>query len=211
MDPAGHRHQRCSARWPGSGAARSHGHVRRCAHAGTVGAHAGPGQPRYEQGALGMSTGLYYSRPAATPPPRRSASAKRPGFRCISRTSKRWARTCGARARRWFGWCAPLAAEGIQVTADQYPYTASGSSVGASPAAPPGRRWAATPRCSNASTIRNSRPRLVAEMKQNLERRGGADSLLIVSSRDRQLIGQDARSDRKRPQRIAHRRGARNH
>ena len=79
-------------------------------------------------------------------------------------------------------------AEGIQVTADQYPYTASGSSVGASLLP----RWAEVG--GNAALLKRiddpeTRPRLVAEMKQNLERRGGADSLLIVSSRDRQLMG----------------------
>src|SRR5207244_9667099 len=33
------------------------------------------------------------------------------------------------------------------------------------------------------------RPRLLAEMQDNLRRRGGADSLLIIDARDRQLIG----------------------
>ena len=73
--------------------------------------------------------------------------------------------------------------QGIEVTADQYPYNASGTSL--VPALVP--RWAEAggrdqmlKRFDDAST----RPRLLAEMEQNLKRRGGAKSLLITSSAD---------------------------
>jgi len=79
-------------------------------------------------------------------------------------------------------------AEGLEVTADQYPYTASGSSVTASLVP----RWAEA-RGNNALLERiadaSVRPRLVQEMEANLKRRGGADKLLIISGRDRSLIG----------------------
>ncbi len=79
-------------------------------------------------------------------------------------------------------------AEGLQVTADQYPYSASGSSVTASLVP----RWAEVG--GSAELIKrigdpSVRPRLVQEMEQNLKRRGGPDSLLIISGRDRSLVG----------------------
>lgn len=79
-------------------------------------------------------------------------------------------------------------AEGLEVTADQYPYTASGSSVTASLVprwAEAGGNNALLERIADASV----RPRLVQEMEASLKRRGGADSLLIISGRDRSLIG----------------------
>jgi N-acyl-D-amino-acid deacylase len=79
-------------------------------------------------------------------------------------------------------------AEGLRVTADQYPYSASGSSVTASLVP----RWAEVggsgellKRIGDPSV----RPRLMQEMEQNLQRRGGPDSLLIISGRDRSLVG----------------------
>lgn len=79
-------------------------------------------------------------------------------------------------------------AEGLKVTADQYPYSASGSSVSASLVP----RWAEVG--GNAELLARItdpavRPRLVGEMEQNLKRRGGPESLLIISGRDRSLIG----------------------
>jgi len=78
--------------------------------------------------------------------------------------------------------------EGIEATACQYPYEASGSSLTA--ALVP--RWAEIggqsqllQRIDDAATT----PRLIAEMEQNLKRRGGAESLLIIDSRDRQYVG----------------------
>jgi N-acyl-D-aspartate/D-glutamate deacylase len=78
--------------------------------------------------------------------------------------------------------------EGIDATACQYPYEASGSSLTASLVP----RWAEiggqnqlVQRVDDAE----ARPRLIAEMEQNLKRRGGAESLLIIDSRDRQYVG----------------------
>jgi len=79
-------------------------------------------------------------------------------------------------------------AEGIDVTADQYPYTASGSSLTASLVP----RWAEVG--GHSELLKRiddpqTRPRLTAEMEANLKRRGGAESLLITSGRDKTLIG----------------------
>jgi N-acyl-D-amino-acid deacylase len=75
---------------------------------------------------------------------------------------------------------------GVNVTASQYPYTASGTSVTA--ALIP--RWAeadgALLKNLNDSSLH---PRLVTEINQNLARRGGADSLLMTSSRDKTIVG----------------------
>ena len=76
--------------------------------------------------------------------------------------------------------------QGINVTASQYPYTASGTSVTA--ALVP--RWAE----ANGALLKNIndpavRPRLVNEMNQNLVRRGGADTLLMTSAPDHSIVG----------------------
>jgi N-acyl-D-aspartate/D-glutamate deacylase len=79
-------------------------------------------------------------------------------------------------------------ASGIEVTADQYPYVASGTSVGASLLP----RWTEVGgRSELLKRIADPalRPRLIEEMEANLKRRGGANSLLIVGGRDRQLVG----------------------
>jgi len=79
-------------------------------------------------------------------------------------------------------------AEGIDVTADQYPYVASGTSVGASLLP----RWAeAGGRDSLRARIADLtiKARLVREMEDNLRRRGGAAALLISSSRDTSILG----------------------
>lgn len=78
--------------------------------------------------------------------------------------------------------------EGVNVMACQYPYDASGSSLTASLVP----RWAEIGGQSQLLQRINdseSRPRLLAEMEQNLKRRGGADSLLIIDTRDRTLVG----------------------
>jgi N-acyl-D-amino-acid deacylase len=79
-------------------------------------------------------------------------------------------------------------AAGVKVTADQYPYTASGTGLGA--ALLP--RWAEAgggdslrARIANPTT----RARLVTDMTENLRRRGGAQSLLITSGRDTSIRG----------------------
>jgi N-acyl-D-aspartate/D-glutamate deacylase/acetyl esterase/lipase len=78
--------------------------------------------------------------------------------------------------------------EGVNVTANQYPYTASGTSLTA--ALVP--RWAEAG--GNAELLKRIddpqvRPKLITEMEANLKRRGGAHSLLISNGRNRDLIG----------------------
>ena len=78
--------------------------------------------------------------------------------------------------------------EGIDATACQYPYEASGSSLTASLVP----RWAeidGQSRLLQRIDDAESRPRLIADMEQNLKRRGGAESLLIIDSRDPQYVG----------------------
>jgi N-acyl-D-aspartate/D-glutamate deacylase len=77
---------------------------------------------------------------------------------------------------------------GQRVTADQYPYTASGTGVGASllPSwATVGGRDSLFARIANPA----QHARLVADMRENLRRRGGAATLLVRSSRDTALVG----------------------
>lgn len=79
-------------------------------------------------------------------------------------------------------------AEGVKVTANQYPYAASGT--GLSAALLP--RWAeAGGRQEMLKRIDDPtvRPKLIAEMEQNLKRRGGANSLLIRGGADPSLVG----------------------
>ena len=79
-------------------------------------------------------------------------------------------------------------AEGIDATACQYPYDASGSSLQASLVP----RWAEVGGRGELVKRMNDpqiRPRLLTEMQENLKRRGGAESLLVTDARDRNLIG----------------------
>ncbi|MDQ2665913.1 MAG: D-aminoacylase [Gemmatimonadota bacterium] len=79
-------------------------------------------------------------------------------------------------------------ASGVDITASQYPYTASGTAVGA--ALLP--RWAEVGgRDSLAARIHDSviHQRLVGEMTENMRRRGGANSLLITGGRDASIRG----------------------
>jgi len=79
-------------------------------------------------------------------------------------------------------------ARGEQVTADQYPYEASGSSVSASLLprwAQAGGRGALMERLEDPQT----RARLVAEMRDNLRRRNGADAILVTGGSDESLHG----------------------
>lgn len=79
-------------------------------------------------------------------------------------------------------------ASGETVTADQYPYTASGTSLGASLLprwAEAGGRDSLRARAKDPAT----RAKLVSEMETNLKRRNGAHSLLISSTRDTTLLG----------------------
>jgi N-acyl-D-amino-acid deacylase len=90
-------------------------------------------------------------------------------------------------------------AAGVRVTASQYPYDASGTSVEA--ALIP--RWAEVG--GSAALLQRIgdpavRPRLMAEMQKNLDRRGGPESLLMTAAPDKEFIG-------KTLARIAHERG----
>jgi N-acyl-D-amino-acid deacylase len=79
-------------------------------------------------------------------------------------------------------------ASGLQVTADQYPYTASGTGLGA--ALLP--RWAESGG-TDSTRLRLADPatraRIEIEMRENLRRRGGAASLLITSRGDTSIGG----------------------
>ncbi len=79
-------------------------------------------------------------------------------------------------------------AEGVDVTADQYPYTASGTSLVASllpPWAQEGKANEILARLDDAALL----PRLLTEIEENLKRRGGADSLLFTSGAAPELLG----------------------
>jgi len=78
-------------------------------------------------------------------------------------------------------------AQGVDITASQYPYDASGTSVGASLLprwAEVGGRDSLRARIADAPT----RARLTKEMELNLKRRGGPASLLISSTRDTSIL-----------------------
>src|SRR5436305_5360104 len=80
--------------------------------------------------------------------------------------------------------------QGIEVTADQYPYSASGTSL--VPALMP--RWAEAG--GREQMLRRfddpgTRPRLLTEMEHNLKRRRGAQSLLITASADSRATGKN--------------------
>jgi N-acyl-D-aspartate/D-glutamate deacylase len=80
-------------------------------------------------------------------------------------------------------------AEGIEASACQYPYTASGTSLQA--ALVP--RWAEVGgRAELLKRIDDPqiRPRLLTEMEENLKQRGGADSFQLADSPKREYVGQ---------------------
>lgn len=80
-------------------------------------------------------------------------------------------------------------AEGLSVSADQYPYSASGTSI--TGALIP--RWVLAddpdplPKFDDPSL----RPRIVADMQENLRKRGGASTLLITSAREKSFVGKN--------------------
>ncbi len=81
-------------------------------------------------------------------------------------------------------------ASGLRVTADQYPYTASGTGLGAALLprwAEAGGRDSLRARLTDPAT----RARIEVEMRDNLRRRGGAASLLITSRGDTALAGRN--------------------
>jgi len=79
-------------------------------------------------------------------------------------------------------------AVGVKITANQYPYTASGTNITA--ALVP--RWAEAG--GSAELLKRIKdpqvlPRLTVEMKANLKRRNGAEAILITRSPDKNLVG----------------------
>ncbi len=75
---------------------------------------------------------------------------------------------------------------GVDVTASQYPYTASGTGLSAALVPP----WAmANGQMQHSLVDPAVHARLVAEMTENLKRRGGAETLLMTSSRDTSIVG----------------------
>lgn len=80
--------------------------------------------------------------------------------------------------------------ERIEVTADQYPYNASGTSL--VPALVP--RWAEAggrQKMLERFADPQVQPKLFSEMEQNLKRRGGAASLLLTASADPSVVGKN--------------------
>ncbi|MBI3405321.1 MAG: D-aminoacylase [Acidobacteria bacterium] len=79
-------------------------------------------------------------------------------------------------------------AEGVKVSADQYPYVASGSGLTAS-LLPPDVQ--AEPRDSFLSRVADptKRAKLLADMEVNLKRRGGAHSMLFTSPAIKEIFG----------------------
>ncbi len=90
-------------------------------------------------------------------------------------------------------------AEGVRVTADQYPYSASGTDLYSALAPRRGGKKQMLRRARDPAR----RPGLLVEMEANLNRRGGAEALLVTSAHDRRLAGKTlaaiARSWDKRP------------
>jgi N-acyl-D-amino-acid deacylase len=79
-------------------------------------------------------------------------------------------------------------ASGVEASACQYPYTASGTSLQAALVprwAEVGGRRELLKRIDDPQT----RPRLLAEMEENLKGRGGANSLQIADSPNREFVG----------------------
>lgn len=77
---------------------------------------------------------------------------------------------------------------GVDVIASEYPYTASGTSVAAALVPP----WAMV----DGKMLGNLddpaiHSRLVKEMTENLRRRGGANTLLMTSAKDKSIIGKN--------------------
>lgn len=79
-------------------------------------------------------------------------------------------------------------AEGLKISADQYPYTGSGTAL--VPALVPG--WAQVGGKEKMLARMSDpveRPKVIADMEKNLTIRGGANLLLITTAPDKKLIG----------------------
>ncbi|HEV8385355.1 MAG TPA: D-aminoacylase [Candidatus Acidoferrales bacterium] len=79
-------------------------------------------------------------------------------------------------------------AQGVRVTADQYPYTASGSNLIAS-LMPPWAQAGGSVEMLARVNDESLREKLLQEMGQNLKRRGGADALLFTSQQAPEIVG----------------------
>ena len=78
--------------------------------------------------------------------------------------------------------------EGLKVTADQYPYSASGSSLQAS-LMPAWAQEGGTQQMIARFDAAGTRDRVRQEMAENMRRRGGEDSFLLLTPRDVNLKG----------------------
>ena len=77
---------------------------------------------------------------------------------------------------------------GVHVIASEYPYAASGTSVEASLVPP----WAMVDGRMLANLDDPAvHPRLIKDMTDNLRRRGGADTLLMTSAKDKSIVGKN--------------------
>jgi N-acyl-D-amino-acid deacylase len=74
-------------------------------------------------------------------------------------------------------------AEGVRLTADQYPYAASGSSLHAS-LLPPWSQEGGQAKLAERLDDGAQREKIVKETAENMRRRGGAGSFLLLSPRD---------------------------
>lgn len=80
--------------------------------------------------------------------------------------------------------------EGVDVTANQYPYEAS--ATGLKSAVVP--RWAESGGMDSLFYRLNNpnlKQKILAETEQNIERRGGPDKLLVVGAKDNDLVGKN--------------------
>lgn len=79
-------------------------------------------------------------------------------------------------------------AEGVRVTADQYPYSASGSALNAS-LLPPMAQEGGQARLYERLDDPVQRAKIAEEVEANMRRRGGENSFLLLSPRDAPLRG----------------------
>lgn len=79
--------------------------------------------------------------------------------------------------------------EGLSVSADQYPYNASGTSI--TGALIPTWVLADDPDPLPKFDDPVLRPRIIADMQENLRKRGGASTLLITSAKEKSLVGKN--------------------
>lgn len=79
-------------------------------------------------------------------------------------------------------------AQGVEITADQYPYTGSGTSFTAA-LIPHWAQEGGTAKMITRMDDPTDGPKIRAEMEKNLAIRGGAETMLVTGGRDKALIG----------------------